>query len=50
MRHVTPARLRAAGMLLLEAASLGLLLASRVSKDTELRVALLDFFKKARTL
>lgn len=50
MRLATPARLRAAGMLLLEAASLGLLLVHRFHKDTELREAVVDFFKKARAL
>lgn len=50
MRLATSARVRAAGLLLLEAASLGLLLAQRLSKDTELREAVVGFFKKARAL
>lgn len=50
MRLATPARVRAVGMLLLEAASLGLLLAQRFSKDEELRDAVTGFFKKARAL
>lgn len=50
MRLATPARLRAAGILLLEAASLGLLIAQRYAKDGELRGAVSAFFKRARAL
>lgn len=50
MRFVTPERLRAAGILLLEAVSLGLLLARRYSKDDELRNAVRAFAQKARSL
>lgn len=50
MRLASPARVRAVGMLLLEAASLGLLLVQRFHKDTELREAVVGFFKKARAL
>lgn len=50
MRLVTPTRLRAVGMLLLDAAILGVILIHRVSKDGELRYALADFARKARSL
>ncbi len=50
MRIVTSARLRAAGILLLEAAGLALLIAESVSKDDKLRMAVLGFVKKARAL
>lgn len=50
MRIVTSARLRAAGILLLEAAGLVLLVAQRVGGDSELRGAVLAFVKKARAL
>jgi len=50
MRLVTPARLRAVGFLLLEAASLGILIVSRFDKDSELRGAVSDFVKKARSI
>lgn len=50
MRLITPARLRAAGLLLLEAVSLGLLFVRRYSKDEELRNAVQAFARKARFL
>lgn len=50
MRIVTSARLRAVGILLLEAAGLALLLVERVGSDPKLRGAVAGFFKKARAL
>lgn len=50
MRLVTPARLRAVGYLLLEATTLGLLLASRYGKDPEVRGAIRSFVRRARAL
>ncbi len=50
MRIVTSRRLRAVGILLLEAAGLVLLVAERANKDPALRGAFLDFVKKARAL
>lgn len=50
MRIVTSRRLRAVGFLLLEAAGLVLLLAERAQKDTGLRGAFVDFFKKVRAV
>ena len=50
MRIVTSARLRAVGILLLEAAGLALLIAERVGKDPSLKTSVSDLIKKARAL
>jgi hypothetical protein len=50
MRIVTSARLRAVGILLLEAAGLTLLIAKSINKDDKLRGAVVGFIKKARAL
>lgn len=50
MRLATPARLRAAGFLLLEAVSFGLVIYRAVSKDEGARNALQNFMRKVRSL
>lgn len=50
MRIMTSARVRAVGILLLEAAALTLLLVDRVGADPKLKSAFLGFVKKVRTL
>lgn len=49
-RIVTAARLRAAGILLLEAFSIGLLISDRLGEDKALKTALGTFLKKVRAL
>ena len=50
MRIMTTARLRAVGLVLLEAAGLALLLSEHIGKDAGLRGAVVDFFKRVRAL
>lgn len=50
MRVVTSARLRAVGILLLEAAGIALLIAERVGSDKTLRTSIVGLIKKARAL
>lgn len=50
MRLVTPARLRALGVLLLEAAGFALLVSERIGGDVEVRGALAKLWAKARAL
>lgn len=50
MRLMTSARLRAVGIVLLEAAGLALLLADRIGKDPKTRGAVVGFVKKVRAL
>jgi len=50
MRHMTPARLRAVGTLLLEIAGIAVLIAQRVKGDTKLKSSILDIITKARAL
>lgn len=50
MRIVTSARLRAVGVLLLEAAGLVLFVSKYVGKDPALRGAFMGFVKKVRAL
>jgi len=50
MRLVTSRRLRAVGILLLEAAGLAVLLAERVGGDPKLKGAFVGFINKVRAL
>ena len=50
MRIMTSARLRAVGIVLLEAAGLVLLLANQIRKDPKTHGAVMGFFKKVRAL
>lgn len=50
MRLVTSARLRAVGVLLLEAAGLAVIIMEHVNKNDSLRDAFNNFIRKARTL
>ena len=47
-RFVTPARLRAVGILLLEAAGVAVLFAKYTNTNPELKTAVTGFFKKLR--
>ena len=49
-RIVTAARLRAVGILLVEALSLGLLISDRLGEDKDFKTALGAFLKKVRAL
>lgn len=50
MRYMTPERLRAAGLLLIEAAGFALLISRRLGGDAEIRGALGRLWAKARSL
>lgn len=50
MRIMTSARLRAVGIVLLEAAGLALLLANQIRKDPKTFGAVMGFVKKVRAL
>ena len=50
MRIMTSARLRAVGILLLEAAGVALLVIQHVNRDTGLKTSVGDLVKKARAL
>lgn len=50
MRYVTSGRLKALGILLVEAAGLALLLTERLAGDGELRGALARLWSRARSL
>jgi hypothetical protein len=50
MRIMTSARLRAVGILLLEAAGLALLVGQRVSKDPDLKESAENLLKRARSI
>lgn len=50
MRFKTPKRLRALGIVLLEALGLGLIVADKLGDDSEFRDAVTSFLKKVRSL
>jgi hypothetical protein len=50
MRSRTPKRLRALGIVLLEALGLGLIVADKLGDDVEFRHAITAFLKKVRSL
>lgn len=50
MRYLTSARVRAAGLLLIEAAGFALLIADRLGGDSEVRSAITRLWAKARAL